>query len=142
MPSIELRPPLMRSSQTSVERRVSAAVLPFAIAVRALNGDAPSMRMRWRRCPPSSRMATDTIQLFFFASASAAALILRQSSRVSIGRCFIGFRLEIGGANLPEYCWARVPGVPSGDEALLPPDFEYQPADPPLRRGPRPGPRA
>src|SRR5205814_9155457 len=89
MPSIELRPPLMRSSQTSVERRVSAAVLPLATAVRALKGDAPSMRTRCSRCPPSSRMAIDTIQLFFLASASAAAEILRQSSRVSIGRVFM-----------------------------------------------------
>ena len=66
------------------------AVVPLATAMRALAGDAPSMRTRCSRCPPSSRMAMQTFQLFFLASASAAAEILRQSSRVSIGRVFMG----------------------------------------------------
>jgi len=80
---------LMRSCQASVERRDSAAVRPFSTAMRALAGDAPSMRARCSRWPPSSRIAITTFQLFLRASASAAAVILRQSSSVSIGLVFI-----------------------------------------------------
>ena len=70
-------------------RRVVAAVRAFSTAIAELAGVAPSMRTRCSRCPPSSRIAMTTFQLLRRASASAAALILRQSSRVSSGRVLI-----------------------------------------------------
>src|SRR5258705_3548699 len=84
------RPPAMRSSPTLVGRRASAAVRPLPTAISEVIGDAPSIRVRSSTWPPSSRMAMVTFQLFFFASASAAAVIRRQSSRVRQGLVFIG----------------------------------------------------
>src|SRR5580765_1908248 len=81
-------PALTRSSQFLVVRRDTAALRPFSIATCALNGVAPSRRTSHSMWPPSSRMAIVTFHLFLRASASAAAPIFLQSSRVRQGLLF------------------------------------------------------
>src|SRR5438105_256324 len=79
------RPAAMRSSLALVERRDTAALRAFSAAICAVTGEAPFIRVRSKRWPPSSTMAMVAFQLFFAASASQAAVIFWQSSWVRHG---------------------------------------------------------
>src|SRR5208283_205452 len=76
---------LTRSSKALLGRLVSAEVRALPSDTSAVTGEAPSMRVKPSRKPPSSTMEIATAQLFLPASASQAASIFFTSADVRHG---------------------------------------------------------
>src|SRR5208282_4638076 len=76
---------LTRSSKVLLGRLVSAEVRALPADTSAVTGEAPSMRSKPIRKPPSSTMEIATAHLFLAASASQAISIFFTSANVRHG---------------------------------------------------------